>query len=86
MHSSQQAIVITILATIVVAVTFWQLTESNQGQWLDESKQATLPPPEELPAVDIAGFRYQHPRLPAPSPEDIASIRSEEHTSELQSH
>ena len=74
-QSRRQAIVITILATVVVAGTFWQLTESNQGQWLDESKQATLPPPEELPAVDIAGFRYQHPRLPAPSPEDIAGIK-----------
>ncbi len=74
-QSGRQVIVITILTTVVVAGTFWQLTESNQSHWLDESRQTTLPPPEELPAVDIAGFRYQHPRLPAPSPEDIASIK-----------
>ena len=74
-RSRWAVIIVSIIATLVVIGTFWQLSGLNQDQWLDESKLPTLPPPGELPAVDIAGFRYHHPRLPAPSPEDIAVIK-----------
>lgn len=34
------------------------------------------PAAQDLPAVDLPHFRYAHPRLPAPSPADIARMRT----------
>lgn len=36
----------------------------------------TYPPPSALPPADIAGFRTAHPRLPHPSPADLAALRA----------
>ena len=74
-RSGWPAITITIIVSVVIVGTFWQLTDSNQDQWLDESKQPVLAPPEELAVLAIDGFRYHHPRLPAPSPEEITIIK-----------
>lgn len=43
---------------------------------LDESKLGQLPPGEDLPAVRLPGFRQAHPRLPAPTAEDLAAIET----------
>jgi len=43
---------------------------------VDESKLPQLPEPEQLPPVSLPGFRYAHPRLPAPSPSDLATLAS----------
>jgi len=42
---------------------------------VDQSKEPTHPAPELLPPVDLPGFRYSHPRLPAPTPSDLARLR-----------
>jgi hypothetical protein len=67
--------IIAIIATALAIGTFWPMTDGRGDRWLDESKQPVLAPPEELPVVGIPGFRYDHPRLPAPSAEDIIAIR-----------
>jgi len=43
--------------------------------YVDESRLPMLPPPNELPAASLPGFHYTHPRLPAPSYEDISVIQ-----------
>src|SRR3569833_155289 len=44
---------------------------------LDEKKLPQLPAPEMLAAVSLPHFHRAHPRLPAPSSDDIARLRSE---------
>ncbi|HHH39315.1 MAG TPA: DUF4962 domain-containing protein, partial [Sedimenticola sp.] len=44
-------------------------------QGLDESRQPLLPAPEALPDAVLPGFRSVHPRLPAPTPGEIARLR-----------
>ena len=36
----------------------------------------TYPPPSALPPVQLPGFRMAHPRLPHPTPADIALLRA----------
>ena len=43
---------------------------------VDESKLPQLTTPEELPPVSLPGFRYTHPRLPSPTPADLATLAS----------
>ena len=73
--SNWTVITITLIAIFAVAGTFWQLTNTNDEQWFDERNQPLLPPPEALPVATMTGFRHHHPRLPAPSREDITTIK-----------
>jgi VanZ family protein len=43
---------------------------------VDESKMHKLPPGQSLPPVDLPAFRTAHPRLPHPTPADIATLRA----------
>ncbi len=43
----------------------------------DESRLAQLPPGEALPPVVLPGFRQAHPRLPHPSPAEVARLLQE---------
>jgi len=43
----------------------------------DERGRDMLPSPDNLAPIHIPGFRTAHPRLPHPSPEDIARLRRE---------
>ncbi len=43
----------------------------------DDRGRAVLPAPENLAPLVMPGFRMSHPRLPHPSPEDIARLRLE---------
>jgi VanZ family protein len=45
-------------------------------QPVDESKMHRLPPGQSLPPVDLPAFRTAHPRLPHPTPADIATLRA----------
>ena len=40
-----------------------------------EDSLPTFPAPDELPPVSLPNFRFQHPRLPAPSAEEIRILR-----------
>jgi VanZ family protein len=44
---------------------------------LDGRRMHQLPLPEELAPVNLPGFRVAHPRLPAPSPEEIQRLQRE---------
>jgi hypothetical protein len=43
---------------------------------VDESRLPKLPTPSELPPVALPRFRVMHPRLPGPSPEELATLRT----------
>jgi VanZ family protein len=42
---------------------------------VDESKLAKLPRPDELPPISIPRFKFEHPRLPHPTPSDLETLR-----------
>jgi VanZ family protein len=65
-----------LIAAVVCGAWFSLTTPTVIEQRVDESKLARLPPPEELPAVQLPGFKTGHPRLPAPSAADIEAIRA----------
>lgn len=44
---------------------------------LSSKNTPELPNPEDLPPVDLPNFRTQHPRLPVPTPADIARLQAE---------
>lgn len=46
-------------------------------QPLSDKYLPKLPTPEELPPVNLPNFRTQHPRLPAPTPAEIARLQTE---------
>jgi len=56
-------------------VTGWLIASPERETYVDESKLAQLPPPEELPLVKFRNFRYTHPRLPHPTLADIELLR-----------
>lgn len=43
----------------------------------DDRGRAMLPAPESLAEISLPGFRFAHPRLPHPSPQDILRLRHE---------
>lgn len=59
-----------------VAVWLASIEPAVTEQRVDESTMAKLPTPTELPPVKFAQFRLGHPRLPAPSPEDLTRLRT----------
>jgi len=69
--------IISALTLGVIAGVVWTLDNSPVERPLDESKLAVLPAPAELPPVELPAFRYNHPRLPAPTIEDIARLKLE---------
>ena len=69
--------VISALMVAVIAGVVWRLAGTPIERPLDESKLPVLPAPEELPPVELPAFRYSHPRLPAPTAEDIARLKLE---------
>ena len=43
----------------------------------DDRGRAMLPSPEQLAPITLLGFKHEHPRLPHPSPADIARLHAE---------
>ena len=62
----------------LVVAWVWQGTRTEPPAY--ESIMATLPLPEEVPAVNLPNFRLAHPRLPAPSRADLSAIAREKPT------
>ena len=46
---------------------------------VDESKLPELPTPSELPPAKLPSFRIMHPRLPSPSPAELATLKAYSH-------
>jgi VanZ family protein len=69
--------VIAALILVVIAGINWRPAGTLVERPLDESKLPVLPAPEDLPPVTLPDFRYSHPRLPAPTFEDIARLQQE---------
>jgi len=66
----------TLLFFIVAAAAAYQGRRPIEVS-ADESTMPTFPSPAQLPAANLPSFRYTHPRLPAPSPEDIEILTRE---------
>ena len=64
-----------LLSVVGLAAKEWY-DQSFEEVHVDESKLPRLPSPEELPRVDLPNFRYVHPRLPAPTIEEIRMIET----------
>ena len=73
-HSWLTVPAVLLIATIAAAYFF---KDTPLEVPLDESTWHRLPAPDEVPAVSLPDFRYPHPRLPAPSNEDISRLRTE---------
>lgn len=67
-----------VAATIAAAVLLVAATHffNAPERALDEKKLPQLPAPETLAPVSLPHFHRAHPRLPAPSSDDIARLRS----------
>ena len=44
---------------------------------IEQDREPTHPAPEDLPPLPLPGFRYAHPRLPAPTFDDVDWLRRE---------
>ena len=62
-------VVIGVLALVVSMIAL-----PSREHFVDESKLPQLPAPNDLPPVNLPGFKSTHPRLPAPSSLDVAAL------------
>ncbi|HEY2967956.1 MAG TPA: DUF4962 domain-containing protein, partial [Casimicrobiaceae bacterium] len=58
----------------VVALIGWVMAVQPREHFVDESKLAQLPAPEQLPPVNLPGFKFVHPRLPAPTAIELRTL------------
>src|SRR4029077_6568896 len=58
----------------VVVLMGWVIAVQPKEHFVDESKLPQLPPPEQLPPVDLPGFKSVHPRLPAPTAAELRTL------------
>jgi len=66
------------LTLILVAVLVgWAASRPPVEVRVNEDRLPILPAPAELATVDLPNFHYSHPRLPAPSNQDISILRAE---------
>lgn len=54
----------------------WAVSRPPREEKLDKQQAPKLPAPGELPAPSLPGFVGTHPRLPAPTQADIATLRT----------
>lgn len=59
-----------------LAAALWKIPPGPYETAVDERTYPKLPEPEALPAAVLPGFRMMHPRLPAPSAEELALLRT----------
>lgn len=65
-------------AVLCTITALWSLARTPPPTQLASSRtKVMLPPPEELRVPDLPGFHHAHPRLPYPSADDVARMRSE---------
>lgn len=66
------------LAVAMVSLSFagW-MAGSQVRMATDDRGRTMLPAPESLMPITLPGFRYEHPRLPHPSVQDIARLQRE---------
>jgi hypothetical protein len=79
-HDTRPLMVSSLIAGLTLAAGLVSLAagpSSFMETRVDQSKQATHAAPGELPPVDLPGFRSLHPRLPAPSIDDIRRLYRE---------
>lgn len=58
----------------VVALLGWVIAVQPKEHYVDERKLPQLPAPEQLPPVDLPGFKSVHPRLPAPTAAELRTL------------
>ncbi len=75
------------LSRLLITIVFFALVAAGTYTYVHwfsvseqpayESTMPTFPQPEDLPPIALADFRYSHPRLPHPSPEDIRLLQTQ---------
>lgn len=66
------------LTLVLVAVLAgWAASRAPIEVRVNEDRLPNLPAPAELPSAHLPNFRRSHPRLPAPSEQDISILRAE---------
>ncbi len=58
----------------IVALVGWAVALQPKEHFVDESKLAQLPAPEQLPPVNLPGFKFVHPRLPGPTAAELSTL------------
>jgi VanZ family protein len=58
----------------VVALIGWVIAVQPKEHFVDERRLPQLPAPEQLPPVDLPGFKSVHPRLPAPTAAELRTL------------
>jgi VanZ family protein len=61
----------------VVVLMGWVIAVQPKEQFVDERKLPQLPAPEQLPPVDLPGFKFVHPRLPAPTAAELRTLATQ---------
>lgn len=73
----------TVLAVMLLFAGTWlfaalpALPAGPSEKFADERFYPKLPEPSQLPAVHLPGFNARHPRLPAPTPAELAKLRAD---------
>lgn len=65
---------LTLLIALLTGAFFWLQTPDGKAT-NEEDNSFTLPHPQDLPAINLPDFLVSHPRLPSPSPAEIAQLR-----------
>jgi VanZ family protein len=69
--------VTSVVVLAAVAVGSLVVATPQREKYVDESVLPRLPPGRDLPPVSLPNFRVAHPRLPHPTPEDLAMLRAQ---------
>src|SRR5438093_693727 len=61
----------------VVALMGWVTTVQCKEHFVAETKLPQLPVPEQLPPVNLPGFKFVHPRLPGPTAPELRTLTTQ---------
>jgi VanZ family protein len=64
-------------SALLAGIAAWSMAQHPAGNPPAPGKPPAFPEPQALPAPELPGFVRAHPRLPAPTPADIARLRAE---------
>ncbi|MCP4126238.1 MAG: DUF4962 domain-containing protein, partial [Gammaproteobacteria bacterium] len=64
-----------IIVAVAVTASYWLSGSRTLPISSEQAKKQPLPPPEDITSLKLPGFRYLHPRLPAPTTDQVIQIK-----------